>query len=190
MQADDIGVSEATLAQRLRRIEQLAPVRLQHPTLKLSESDEGDDDACAAPTRPWSPFAFSDLCSAVECWRGWADIAESDEEIVPVEAMQSFPAGAIKLEYASKFRLPIWDDLGGSYIAVDFDPGPAGQVGQVISCGSNDCEQMAVFGDSVTGFLRNVEAMLQTSNVEQCCRHHLSDVLREHMYTVGGPEDQ
>lgn len=158
---------------QLQRLRELAPARLADTTLDDVEDD--DSEKC-------SPFGLVDLWAAADEWRMWAEIADdtADDPVVPAEDMQSHPAGAIKLVYASKQRLPIWLDGSGNGIAVDFDPGPAGKVGQVICYGSDDCDDMAVFGDSVTAFLRNCRALFERdSNVSD-----LVAALRAHLHNL------
>lgn len=166
--------------QGLDRLKDLAPENLADTTLDAPAAfgDLSDPQIDGEALIQDSPFSFTPLHLAAVDWNMWAEIAAEEEPPVPPEDCGSHPAGAIKLVYASTQRLPFWSDGGGNNIGVDYDPGPAGRVGQVISFGSDDCHNMAVLGESVTDFLHNVRRLLESGAQV----HHLVDGMRTQMY--------
>ena len=114
------------------------------------DADSEDEDGPAA-----CPFSFSPLWhAALDCK---TDDAAADSDCVPT----SSPPGAIKLLVWNAKWLSIWNDGAGDHIAVDLDPGPNGQVGQMICCGTHDCTDMCVLGSSVADFLRNARRCIE-----------------------------
>lgn len=64
----------------------------------------------------------------------------------------SYISDQIKEDYFNPLWVPIATDDGGNYIAIDFDPGSAGTVGQIISHGRDE-SILYVLADSFTNWL-------------------------------------
>lgn len=75
----------------------------------------------------------------------------------------SNPPEAIKFAWFNERWLPFAHDSGGSYLALDFDPGPAGSPGQVITMGSGESTQ-SVVAQSFDVFLLDLTGLLEAGN--------------------------
>jgi cell wall assembly regulator SMI1 len=68
------------------------------------------------------------------------------------EFLSSFPPGAVQIQHYNRAWIPISDDAGGNHIAIDLDPGPAGNIGQIIITGTDEQERVRV-ASSLGAFL-------------------------------------
>lgn len=97
-------------------------------------------------------------------WKGWADIGDDDDLIEDLnEECESYPEGAIKLLYANRNWLPFAGD-SQNHVAIDFDPGPNGKVGQIINCGRDDMLRH-VIADTFEEFLAFVAQQFANGRV-------------------------
>lgn len=76
-------------------------------------------------------------------------LADWDDRFTPTE--QSVPEGAVDYAWFRRGWLPIAHDHSGTYLALDFAPGPLGQKGQVINIGGRETVKYVVF-DSISDF--------------------------------------
>lgn len=101
-------------------------------------------------------------------WRTWADIGGNPEWEDLNEDMASLavshPAGAIQAAYTTPGWLGFLADGGGNSVGLDFNPGPAGTAGQVITFGRDE-EEKYVLADSLDAFLREYLHRLETGRV-------------------------
>lgn len=67
-------------------------------------------------------------------WDSWRDLEGYYQDLFSTDAI-SVPRGWIREVYTSRGWLPFSKDYGGNALAVDLEPGPQGQRGQVIVCG-------------------------------------------------------
>jgi cell wall assembly regulator SMI1 len=107
--------------------------------------DGSDDDS-----GPLAGLTLMSLSAIGSNWEMWASIAGEDYTDVDAEC-RSHPADAVKLQYANSGWLPFAGD-GQNFVAIDFDPGPAGIPGQVINTGRDDMMRH-VIAQSFGGFL-------------------------------------
>ena len=97
-------------------------------------------------------------------WEMWAEIAEGEETVADLsEECQSRPAGAVKLLYANRGWVPFAGD-SQNHVAIDFDPGPKGEIGQIINCGRDDMIRH-VIADTFEGFLAFVAQQFAADRV-------------------------
>ncbi|WP_155299957.1 SMI1/KNR4 family protein [Deinococcus kurensis] len=85
---------------------------------------------------------------------GWGpELARASAHWPPVEAVE--PPGTLRPVPFDPAWVLLAHDHGGAYLAADLRPGPAGRVGQIISCGPRDTRrlQLAV---SLTEFLTDL----------------------------------
>jgi cell wall assembly regulator SMI1 len=73
------------------------------------------------------------------------------------------PKGAVKKLYANRGWVPFAGDQ--NYVAIDFDPGPKGKVGQIINAGRDD-EIRHVIADTFGEFLEFVAELFTGGKVE------------------------
>jgi len=73
-----------------------------------------------------------------------ADLEHASNRVGSDYRSSSTPDGAIKSGYYNSGWLPFLSNYCGSYLALDFNPGPNGVVGQVINCGSDDHEKFVI----------------------------------------------
>jgi cell wall assembly regulator SMI1 len=83
-------------------------------------------------------------------WDMWASIVDDDNADLDAEC-RSHPPGAVKLRYTNRGWLPFAGD-SQNFVAIDFDPGPAGIAGQVINTGRDDMMRH-VIATAFFGFL-------------------------------------
>lgn len=73
-----------------------------------------------------------------DCWDGWRSLDEAAMNQDCAEFMRSEPEGAAKALYCNPAWIPLTHDAGGNHIGLDFDPGPTGDVGQLITFGADE----------------------------------------------------
>jgi cell wall assembly regulator SMI1 len=119
---------------------------------------DGSDETCG----PLVGLPLMSLAVIARSWDVWADVA--DEGNVDLDAeCRSHPPGAVKLVYASRGWIPFAGD-GQNYVAIDFDPGPAGTRGQIINSGRDDMMRHVIAG-TFTGFMEFVATQFAASRV-------------------------
>jgi uncharacterized protein (TIGR02996 family) len=97
------------------------------------------------------PLIGLPLLSLVEVGRVWAFWADDEVLLGDLkESCSSEPPGAVKPLYANRGWVPFAGAL--NYVAIDFDPGPVGRVGQVINCGRDNKIHHVIAG-TFAGFL-------------------------------------
>lgn len=77
----------------------------------------------------------------------------------------SWPKDAVDPAYTNPAWLPLTTDAGGNSIGLDFDPWPAGRVGQVIIFGRDE-EVKVVLAESLGQFLNWIAGLLESGNFE------------------------
>jgi cell wall assembly regulator SMI1 len=98
-------------------------------------------------------------------WQEWANIADDEEMFADLsEKCQSHPAGAVKRLYANRGWVPFAGD-SANFVALDFDPGTAGQPGQVINAGRDD-DFRHVIAENFGSFLAFVAAQFSAGSVQ------------------------
>lgn len=123
--------------------------------------------------------------------RHWQFARELEDESNTDEFLSSFPPGAVKIQDYNRGWIPISDDAGGNHIAIDLDPGPAGNIGQVIITGTDEQERVRV-ASSLSAFLHWVAGEFEAGHFtggEEDWRWrnegHLHDGLRTYLKAGG-----
>lgn len=125
--------------------------------------------------------------------RHWRQARELEAEFNSDEFLSSFPPDAIKIIDSNRGWIPISDDAGGNHIAIDLDPGPAGNFGQVIITGTDEQERVRV-ASSLSAFLHWAAGEFEAGHFtgsgedgEWRWRNegHLHDGLRTHLKAGG-----
>ena len=92
--------------------------------------------------------------------------------------LSSFPEKAVKIKYFWDKWLPIFDDGGGNFIGLDFDPDCAGHKGQVIIYGRDE-EELTVLASDLSSFFEKILACLQDERrAEIFSDYHIHEALR------------
>lgn len=88
----------------------------------------------------------------------WVQILNQDPETYgrPLGSVKSAPQGYIDLRYIHPKWIPFATDQSGNYFALDFAPGPRGQMGQCITFG-RDVQTKYLLGSSFEDFLSWLE---------------------------------
>lgn len=103
--------------------------------------------------------------SRVECeWVMWRDIGTAHPEMNGDIPSASHPPGSIQDAYTTPGWLGFLVDGGGNSVGLDFNPGPAGTAGQVITFGRDE-EHKYVLADSLDAFLDEYLARLEAGQV-------------------------
>lgn len=101
-------------------------------------------------------YVFLPVSGVVREMKTW-QMAREDRSLAesPEDSIPSHPPGAIKGLTDSKHWIPFATAYGGAALAVDLDPGPTGNVGQIINFGPDDFEHFRLAG-SFAEFLETV----------------------------------
>ena len=78
------------------------------------------------------------LGANLQDWRRWSEAFTEGATGHFDSGCSSFPDGFVRPVYFDPGWIPLTDDSGGNYIAVDLNPGPKGRRGQVIIFGRDD----------------------------------------------------
>ncbi|MEF2276784.1 SMI1/KNR4 family protein [Deinococcus sp. YIM 134068] len=96
-------------------------------------------------------------------WEMWRKIGETSPELNDETPSTSRPPGAIWDAYTTPGWLGFLADGSGNSVGLDFNPGPAGMVGQVITFGSDE-ETKYVLADTLHGFLAQYLERLESGD--------------------------
>lgn len=92
--------------------------------------------------------------SALPLDPGWgSELLRASAHWAPVEAVD--PPGTLRAVPFDPAWVLLAHDHSGAYLAVDLRPGPAGQVGQIISCGPRETRRLQLAA-SLTEFLSDL----------------------------------
>ena len=96
-------------------------------------------------------------------WQAWqATLAELGGDRYKVRGA-AWPANAVDPAYINSRWVPLTHDGSGNHIGLDFDPWPAGRVGQVILFG-RDADTKVVIAQSLGRFLAWIADLLESGN--------------------------
>jgi cell wall assembly regulator SMI1 len=96
-------------------------------------------------------------------WKNWTRVlAEFDGNRYMVPG-GSWPRDAVDPAYINPRWIPLIEDGSGNHIGLDFDPWPAGRVGQVIIYGRDE-DIKAVLAESLGEFLEWIAGLLERGN--------------------------
>ena len=96
-------------------------------------------------------------------WAAWNRVLayfKGDRYVIPGAG---WPAGAVDPAYINPRRIPLTIDGSGNSIGLDFDPWPAGRVGQVILYGRDE-DVKAVLAPSLGALLGWIADLLESGN--------------------------
>jgi cell wall assembly regulator SMI1 len=103
---------------------------------------------------------FMSLAQIVADWTMWQDLLASDPDTYGKAGdSSSVPEGAIDTRYIHNLWIPFARDLAGNHLGLDFCPGPAGTVGQIINFG-RDQKKKVVLGRDFDQFICWVQPRL------------------------------
>lgn len=95
-------------------------------------------------------------------YQNWVLISREDPQDY-ADAYTSAPHDTIKPMYANSAWVPFGADGAGNNIGIDFDPGPNGRSGQIISFGADEIEKLKI-ADSFPEFLTLLQSLLTHPN--------------------------
>ncbi|WP_216321688.1 SMI1/KNR4 family protein [Deinococcus aestuarii] len=110
-------------------------------------------------------LAFLPLAQIQFDWETWQDIGKNFPEMNQEINSASHPTGSIREAYTTPGWLGFLSDLSGNSVGLDFNPGPAGKLGQVITFG-RDQEYKYVLAESLEAFLREYLTRLEAGQVQ------------------------
>jgi cell wall assembly regulator SMI1 len=96
-------------------------------------------------------------------WKAWTRILAEFGGNRYALSGAGWPVGAVDPAYINPAWIPLTSDGSGGHIGLDFDPWPAGRVGQVILFGRDE-DVKAVLAESLGGFLDWVAGLLESGN--------------------------
>lgn len=149
----------ATDAQ-LEAFERLVGLRMPRAYRQLYRWHDGDarDDRGHIYGLPLLPLRHAELE-----WKAWkavlAGFGGNRYEIPGA----GWPQGAVDPAYINPRWIPLTHDGSGNHIGLDFDPWPAGRIGQVIVFGRDE-DVKAVLAPSLGGFLGWIADLLESGN--------------------------
>jgi cell wall assembly regulator SMI1 len=149
----------ATDAQ-LNAFEQLVGVRLPRAYRDLYRWHDGEEND------RWGHIYGLPLLSlhaAAFQWRAWNRVlADFHGDRYKIRG-GAWPEGAVDPAYINPRRIPLTHDGSGNHIGLDFDPWPAGRLGQVILYGRDE-DVKAVLAPSLGSFLAWIAGLLESGN--------------------------
>ena len=77
-------------------------------------------------------------------WHHWKDLLDSETFTYNEEPILSAPDTGIKNDWWNPLWIPITSDGFGNHLCIDLDPGPEGQVGQIITLWHDDAHRAIV----------------------------------------------
>ena len=95
----------------------------------------------------------------------------------------AWPEGTVDPAYINPRWIPLTHDGSGNHIGLDFDPWPAGRIGQVILYGRDE-EVKAVLAESLGGFLDWLAGLLENGNFSLEAE---AGVQRLHLFRLKNP---
>ena len=146
--------------EQLDSFEQLVGVTLPHAYRELYRWHDGEEDD------RWGHIYGLPLLSlkeAADQWKAWNRVlADFGGDRYKIKGA-SWPEGAVDPAYINSRWIPLTHDGSGNHIGVDFDPRPAGRVGQVILYGRDE-DVKAVLAPSLGAFLDWIADLLENGN--------------------------
>ena len=144
----------------LDAFERLVGIKLPSSFRQLYRWHNGENDdrwghIYGLPLLPLKVSAFQ--------WEMWNRVLadfKGDRYAIPGGA---WPAGAVDPAYINPRWIPLTHDGSGNHIGLDFDPWPAGRIGQVILYGRDE-ETKAVLAPSLGAFLAWIATLLESGN--------------------------
>lgn len=101
------------------------------------------------------------LARVLKEWKAWRPVERHNAEFRARQ--QSFPNGAIQLDYTNPGWIPLTLDWSGNHIGVDLAPGSKGTLGQVIVFGRDE-DKKFVAAPSWAAFLNDIADELERGN--------------------------
>lgn len=106
-------------------------------------------------------YHFRPLAYNVKMWGIWRDSLREDPTLNTNIIRTSEPPGWTPAQYINVARVPLGDDGAMNMLGVDLNPGPEGQVGQVIRYGRDE-PVVTVLAPSVTEFFVRFTDVVKT----------------------------
>jgi cell wall assembly regulator SMI1 len=151
----------ATEAQ-IDEIEQLTGLKLPQSYRDLYRWHDGENDVFAGHIYGLPLLPLEQVAAEHQLWTDTLEDIDGDRYAI---SGGSWPEGAVDPAYINPAWLPLTGDGGGNSIGLDFDPWPAGRVGQVIIFGRDE-EVKVVLAESLGQFLDWVAGLLESGNFE------------------------
>jgi cell wall assembly regulator SMI1 len=146
--------------EQLNAFERLVGVPLPRSYRQLYRWHDGEEDD------RWGHVYGLPLLSLHEAasqWRAWNRVlADFHGDLYRIRG-GAWPKGAVDPAYINPRWIPLTHDGSGNHIGVDFDPWPAGRVGQVILYGRDE-DVKAVLAPSLGSFLDWIADLLESGN--------------------------
>lgn len=158
----EYGFNPPATDDQIDEIEQLIGLKSPQSFRDLYRWHDGEhDDRCGhiygLPLLP-----LEEVVAEHQLWQETLEDIDGDRYAIPGG---SWPEGAVDPAYINRGWLPFTHDGGGNSIGLDFDPWPAGRIGQVIIFGRDE-EVKVVLADSLGQFLDWVAGLLESGNFE------------------------
>ena len=145
---------------QLDAFERLIGVRLPRAYRQLYRWHDGEEDD------RWGHIYGLPLLSldaAGSQWKTWNDVAADFAGDRYEISGGAWPEGAVDPAYVNSGWIPLTHDGSGNHIGMDFDPWPAGRIGQVILYGRDE-DVKAVLAPSLGAFLNWIADLLESGN--------------------------
>jgi cell wall assembly regulator SMI1 len=109
-------------------------------------------------------LSFLSLAEVRSRWEGWQNLIFNEPDLDTELPSESFPPDFIQDAHATAGWLGFLHDGGGNFVGLDFNPGPGGAAGQVITFGRDE-ESKYVLAASLGDFLREYAGRLSAGRV-------------------------
>jgi cell wall assembly regulator SMI1 len=147
---------------RIDEVEQLIGLKLPQSFRDLYRWHDGDSDEHWGHIYGLPLLSLDQIVAEHHIWQETLEDIDGDRYAI---SGGSWPEGAVDPAYINPAWLPLTRDGSGNSIGLDFDPWPAGRVGQVIIFGRDE-DVKVVLAESLGQFLEWVARLLESGNFE------------------------
>lgn len=160
------GASE----ERIAALERHIGCRLPEPVKIVWRLNDGQRETMLSnhivPATPCLPtLSFLSTAMVARVWSEWDELRRSrpPEELAALDrGTRSMVPGVVKQRYSSPLWIPLWaDPTRPDFLGIDFDPGEAGRLGQIINVGRNEDDHFQAatdFDDLLVCLVAEVES--------------------------------
>ena len=151
--------------------ERVIGLKLSNAHRQLYRWHNGDDVSKTDAYGHIYGISLMPLDYAAGQWKSWSETLASPEfagnPYWAANGVRMFgagwPSGAVDPAYINRRWIPLTSDWSGNHIGIDYDPWPAGRVGQVIIFGADELVKV-VLAESLGKFLEWIADLFESGN--------------------------
>lgn len=151
--------------------ERVIGIKLSRAYRQLYRWHDGDDITETDTYGHIYGLPLLSLRHAESQWKAWGEVLNdkifAGNRYWSVDGVRMYgagwPAGAVDPAYINRRWIPLTHDWSGNHIGLDYDPWPAGRIGQVIIFGRDE-DVKVVLAESLGKFLGWIADLLESGN--------------------------